>query len=91
MNISVKTTTQSRFIFAIFGRKWVILLKTRNISKQYGGVDTKLKHKILSTVKILIICMAGVAICVGLYHLVDDGLNGTVVDWFEKNYMLTTE
>ncbi len=50
-----------------------------------------MKHKVLNTVKILVICMAGVAICFGLYHLVDDGLNGTVVDWFEKNYMLTTE
>ena len=39
-------------------------------------------------VLIILICGAGFFICLGLYYFVDNILNGTVVDWFERNYIL---
>lgn len=52
-------------------------------------MDTKLKHKIAKPVKLILICIAAVLACVIFYYLADHVWNGSFVDWFEANYMLT--
>lgn len=37
----------------------------------------------------LLICMAGIAACFGLYYLFDNVWNGSFLDWFEMNYMVS--
>ena len=54
-------------------------------------MDTKLKNKISKPIVVLSICFVGVLLCVGLYYFVDNILNGSFVDWFESNYMITQE
>ena len=54
-------------------------------------MDIKLKNKISKPVIILAVCLAGVILCFGLYYFIDYILNGSFVDWFESNYMITQE
>ncbi len=50
-----------------------------------------MKNKISKPVIILAVCLAGVILCFGLYYFIDYILNGSFVDWFESNYMITQE
>lgn len=50
-----------------------------------------MKNKISKPIVVLSICFVGVLLCVGLYYFVDNILNGSFVDWFESNYMITQE
>lgn len=67
-------------------------MKNPNISKPSGGVVTKLKDK-LKLPKIAITAMiltaAGVLLSCGIYYMVDYTWNGSFVDWFSRNFMLT--
>ena len=54
-------------------------------------MDTKLKNKISKPIIVLSICFVGILLCIGLYYFVDYILNGSFVDWFESNYMITQE
>lgn len=46
-----------------------------------------MKDKVIRIVKIIFVVLAGIAICWGIFYLLDYGLNGMVVDWFSK-YMM---
>lgn len=39
--------------------------------------------------KIIFPCVIVVLLCFGLYYFIDTVLNGSFIDWFEKNYMIT--
>lgn len=52
-------------------------------------MDIKLKHKISRSVKLVLACIVAIIVCMALYYLVDNVWNGSFVDWFEANYMLT--
>lgn len=52
-------------------------------------MDIKLKNKLSKPVRIILICTAGILLCVLLYYFIDIGLNGSFIDWFERHYMLT--
>ena len=52
-------------------------------------MDIKLKHKYSRPMQILFILTVGVTVCFALYYFVDTALNGTVINWFEENYMIT--
>ena len=41
------------------------------------------------TTKIILICLLGILLCLGLYYLFDVIWNGSFVDWFEQHYMIT--
>ena len=65
-------------------------MNTPNISRRSGGVDTKLKAstKIARMVVTVMILIGGFWLCRMIYLLFDQVMNGFVVDWFEKNYIL---
>ena len=52
-------------------------------------MDIKLKNKLPKPVKVILICVIGVLLCFALYYFIDEILNGSFVDWFEENYMIT--
>ena len=52
-------------------------------------MDIKLKNKLLEWAKTIFIWGIGVLLCFVLYYLVDDFFNGSFVDWFDGNYMVT--
>lgn len=47
-----------------------------------------MKHKISKPLRLLLLCMIGVAACIGVYFLFDVLWNGAFVDWAEKTYMV---
>ena len=54
-------------------------------------MDIKLKSRISKLFAIFTILFVGIILCVGLYYFVDRVLNGSFVEWFEGNYMITQE
>lgn len=63
-------------------------MKNRNISKQSGGADIKLKSKKKVVMKIILWCLIGILAVQVLFFLMDNVFNGMFLDWFEKNYMV---
>lgn len=66
-------------------------MRSPGTSKQSGGVGIKLKLDIPRPVWLILLGAFGVAICMGLYYLLDTVWNGFFVDWFMGNYMVTHE
>lgn len=62
-------------------------MKSRNISRQSGGVDIKLKLRSREIVKGIVLCVLSVLVCCGIYYFVDHVWNGLFVDWFMRKYM----
>ena len=50
-----------------------------------------MKTKIIFYLKILLILLSALLLCVGIFYLVDVVWNGTFIEWFESNYMITNE
>ena len=48
-----------------------------------------MKNKLPKPVKVILIYVIGVLLCFVLYYFIDEILNGSFVDWFEENYMIT--
>jgi len=48
-------------------------------------------NSIKKIIKVILIVIVIILVCLGIYFLIDFILNGTFVDWFEKNYMITEE
>lgn len=48
-----------------------------------------MKNKLPKPVKVILIYVIGVLLCFALYYFIDEILNGSFVDWFEENYMIT--
>ena len=48
-----------------------------------------MKNKYSKPIQIVSILAIGVILCFALYYFVDTVLNGSFVDWFEENYMIT--
>lgn len=48
-----------------------------------------MKNKLPKPVKVILICVIGVLLCFALYYFIDEILNGSFVNWFEENYMIT--
>ncbi|GAA0791336.1 hypothetical protein GCM10008910_02470 [Faecalicatena orotica] len=67
----------------------MIPLRTRGISKQYGGADIKLKAKSMKWVKTAALFGAVLVLCYGIFYFGDYILNGSFVDWFQDNYVWT--
>lgn len=63
-------------------------MKIPNILKLFGGADIKLKAKYIKSIKIAVAFIIGIAVCFGLFFLVDTIWNGTFVDWFVHSYMI---
>lgn len=53
------------------------------------GWDIKLKNKSKKIILIILIIIGVLALGFGIYYFVDFVLNGSFVNWFEGNYMLT--
>ena len=49
-----------------------------------------MKHKPSRALRPILIILIGIGLCFGLYYLVDHVWNGSFVNWFEQNYMITT-
>lgn len=67
----------------------MILLKTPGILKQSGGADIKLKAKSSKWVKTVLIFGTVLVLCFGIFYFGDYILNGSFVEWFQDNYMIT--
>lgn len=72
-------------------KKWETPLKNLSISKPFGGADIKLKSKLLKLSGVIFIFAVCVMLCFALYYLIDDTLNGSFVNWFDENYIITIE
>ena len=48
-----------------------------------------MKNKVKKPLIITVICFIAVAFCIWLYVLIDFVWNGSFVEWFERNYMIT--
>ena len=48
-----------------------------------------MKNKLSKSLRFLLPCLAGILLLSGLFYFADFILNGTFVDWFEGNYMIT--
>ena len=66
-------------------------MKNLSISKPFGGADIKLKSKLLKLSGVIFIFAVCVMLCFALYYLIDDTLNGSFVNWFDENYIITIE
>lgn len=66
-------------------------MRIRNILRQSGGADTKLKDRIPKPFIILALAATGVVLGLLVFFLVDTVLNGVFLDWFSRNYMITYE
>ena len=66
-------------------------MKSRSISKPFGGADTKLRSKLPKLLGVIFIFAVCVMLCFALYYLIDDTLNGSFVNWFEENFIITVE
>lgn len=66
-------------------------MRTRNISKQSGGADIKLKDKMSKPMIISAAVFGSVVLSLAVFYLMDTVWNGTFVDWFTRNYMTTYE
>lgn len=66
-------------------------MKIRSILRQSGGVDIKLNGKRKKTTKKIFLLLLSVVValifCIQVYDLVDNGMNGRVLDWFDENFM----
>ncbi|HIQ95240.1 MAG TPA: HAMP domain-containing histidine kinase [Candidatus Limivivens merdigallinarum] len=52
---------------------------------------TKLKSKLSSLNKLILLLIAGVLLCSGLLYFIDVFLNGFFLDWFDGQFMITRE
>ncbi|HJC24987.1 MAG TPA: HAMP domain-containing histidine kinase [Candidatus Eisenbergiella merdavium] len=52
-------------------------------------MDIKLKSRFSKFVTVILICAISVLLCFALYYFIDEVLNGSFVNWFEENYMIT--
>ena len=48
-----------------------------------------MKPKYRELIKVVALCAAGVLVILGIFAFVDYVWNGTFVDWFTRNYMLS--
>ena len=88
MNISVRVTIPLQFISVTYVKKWEILSKIPNTLKPFGGADIKLKANYSKPIKMAVTFIIGIAICFGLFFLIDVIWNGAFVDWFVRSYMI---
>ena len=69
-------------------------MKIPNISKQFGGVDTKLRDKLKKTMGTCLTLLGGLALCYFLLIFFDTVLDGFLLDWLERKfvyYMVSAE
>lgn len=52
-------------------------------------MDTKLKTKFSTSIKIIVAFVVGIGLCLGIYYLVDTIWNGAFVNWFSSNYLFS--
>ncbi len=64
-------------------------MKTRNILRQSGGADIKLKDKMPKAKVVAEAVFVSVVFGLALFYLMDTLWNGVFVDWFTRNYMVT--
>lgn len=48
-----------------------------------------MKSKFSKPVTVILTCAISVLLCFALYYFIDEVLNGSFVNWFEENYMIT--
>lgn len=48
-----------------------------------------MKSKFSKRVKVILICVISILLCFALYYFIDIVLNGSFVNWFEANYVIT--
>ena len=63
-------------------------MKIPNTLKPFGGADIKLKANYSKPIKMAVTFIIGIAICFGLFFLIDVIWNGAFVDWFVRSYMI---
>lgn len=54
-------------------------------------MDIKLKAKHQKIWLLFFLCIMAILVSLGIYYLVDDVFNGSFLDWFDQNYMITEE
>ena len=64
-------------------------MKIPSISKQFGGVDTKLRDKLKKNIGTCLVLMGGLALCYLLLVFFDTLLNGFLLDWLERKFVYT--
>lgn len=65
-------------------------MRIQSILKRFGGVGIKLKDRIFSVTKLILIIMAGYLGCQLVYMLFDVMLNGLFMNWFEGHFLTTS-
>lgn len=64
-------------------------MKIRNISRQSGGADIKLKDKMPRVRIVARAVFVSIIFVLAFFYLMDTLWNGAFVDWFTRNYMVT--
>ena len=65
-------------------------MRIRSTLKRSGGVDIKLKDRIISLIKIVGILIGGYMGCYLLFLFFDLGINGFLMDWFDAKFLSTS-
>lgn len=61
-------------------------MKSQNILKLCGEWDTKLKDKIITILKTIVIIFVAMIFFYGLVYFIDDLFNGMLADWFTNQF-----
>ncbi len=65
-------------------------MKIQGTLKRFGGAGIKLKDRIISVIKLILIIVIGYLGCQLVYMLFDIVLNGLFMDWFEGHFLTTS-
>ena len=65
-------------------------MKIQGTLKRFGGAGIKLKDRIISVIKLILIIVIGYLGCQLVYVLFDIVLNGLFMDWFEGHFLTTS-
>ena len=63
-------------------------MKIPGISRQSGGVGTRLKAKLKRTVGTALVVLGGILFCVMLREFFDTMLDGYLLDWLDRKFVM---
>ncbi len=63
-------------------------MKIPGISRQFGGVGTRLKAKLKRTVGTALVVLGGILFCVMLREFFDTMLDGYLLDWLDRKFVM---
>lgn len=63
-------------------------MKTPGISRQSGGVGTRLKAKLKRTIGTALVVLGGILFCFMLREFFDTMLDGYLLDWLDRKFVM---